>query len=84
MSDAAILAERIRGITTINEPWPHSFLDDFLPANVLAELIDGIPGYVWDHPQNRVKKTRKLPDSTLQLLSDETVLAALRDRFGFD
>jgi hypothetical protein len=51
---------------------------------VFAELVAGIPGYPWAFPGNRTRKTKVLPPSTMDLLHSETVLDAIRQRFGFE
>jgi hypothetical protein len=78
------LAERIRAVETVADPWPHAVVDDFLPADVFAELVDALPTLGWDRAglTGRKRVARQLPAGVTGLLNDESVLAAVRERFS--
>lgn len=69
---------------TISDPWPHATLDDFLPADALAELLAAIPTMSWTRPPGFHRKAKVLPQGVTDLLTDAAVLDAIRERFGFD
>lgn len=74
-----MLPDRIRAMPIIAEPWPHAILDDFLPADVFAELVEDLKV---GGPRNY--KATQVPDSTRSLLESEPVLNAIRERHGFE
>jgi hypothetical protein len=82
---AQALAARISGIELDPFPWPHAVLDDFLPQCVFQELLDALPTLKWDRRDANGGKSKatKLPKDLKDLLHDETVLDAIRERFGF-
>ncbi len=77
MPQASELAARLAACQEISQPWPHCILDDFLPAPVFAELVSSLPD--WKGP----RRTRVMPQSTLDLLASSELGAAIRRRFGF-
>ncbi len=83
VSSESMIAERIHGMDDVLYPWRHSVLDDFFPPDVFAELVDGIPEYPWAFPGNRTRKTKKMASCVMDLLHSETILDAIRQRFGF-
>lgn len=68
------LAQRIRAMPTIPEPWPHAVLDDFLPEQAFADLLGVI---------EVGKRLRELPQSVNEVCRDPEVLSAIADRFAF-
>lgn len=66
---------------TIAEPWPHATLDDFLPAEVFADLVAALPGLSWDGPEGQRRKARELPAAVSDLCRDPDVLTAIARRF---
>lgn len=73
------VANRIRGMQEDKDPWPHGILDDFLPADVFAELLAALPSF----GEADVQKFNGIPASTLAILNSEDVLDALREQFDF-
>jgi hypothetical protein len=61
---------------TIEYPWPHAVLDDFLPPDAFAELLA-----VLKHGA-RVREPQ-LPQSVQSVCRDPEVLAAIADRFSY-
>lgn len=81
MRDFANIADRIHAMPLESDPWPHGILDDFLPSDLLAELLAKVPDY---HGGNAdMKKSKDIPASVLALMNDEAVLNAIRTRFEF-
>lgn len=74
-------AQRIAELVELEEPWPHGILDDFLPAEAFAELIDALP--VLCKGTGRVRKSTDLPASVRELLAGDEMEAAIRGRYGF-
>jgi hypothetical protein len=66
-----MMAARLAACEEIAEPWPHAILDDFLPAEVFAELLANLPA------AKDGARTRDLPASVL------TALAACEDAIRY-
>lgn len=85
MTDHA--AELVRKMGTLDEhrePWTHYTADDFLPADVFADLLACLPRLHLG-PQNGPGRQRspRLPKSASMLLNDLFVLDSIRSWFGF-
>ena len=79
----AEVVARVTGMGTEPHPWPHSVCDDFLPADVFAELVAALPTLHWDRPEGQNRKAKQLPECVRELLLDPEVLGAIGARFGF-
>ncbi len=60
---------RLDAIEDCAEPWPHSILDDCLPAEVFQDLL-GVIGGKWDQTNAQVRKTQELPKSVMDWLAE--------------
>lgn len=69
-----MLAQRIREMPTIEYPWPHSVLDDFLPSDVFAELLGALPDR---------QPLKEVPQSVKAACLDPELLAEIAERHGF-
>lgn len=69
--------ELIASCQEIVEPWPHAILDNFLPADVFAELVASLPNWT------TANKTQRLPQSVLAVLAAPDMEDAIRTRFDF-
>ena len=81
--DEITVAAKIGDIQMHESPWPHGTLDDFLPADVFAELVAELPAFQWQEQNGRTRKAKRFHRATMDLLGSETVLNAIRQRFGF-
>lgn len=82
MSESRDIAAMIRAAELTPDPWPHATIDEFLPADVFAELVASLPEMAW-MPLTGNRKARDVPKAVADLLRNELVLDAIRGRFGF-
>lgn len=76
------MAARVRSMPTLEEPWPHSFLDGFLPGDLFAGLVAALPGLKYNRPAGTNRKADELPAALTELLLDPVLVGAFGARFG--
>lgn len=75
------LAERLRTLVLETEPWPHGIIDDALPVDVYADLVNRLPSLDWNGDEN-ARRAKNVPQAVREILAEGSVVAAVRERFS--